>query len=309
MTEVATTQNMATAIYELDTFEKLQRIGEMMASGKSTVPRHLQGNPADCTAVATQAYQWGMNPFAVAQKTHLINGTLGYEAQLVVAVINARAPVRERLNYEWEGNWTGVNGKTDKDESRACIVTATMNGEAEPRVLRISMAQVGVRNSPLWVDDPRQQLAYLAAKRWARLHCPDVILGVYTPDEIAEFIPADPKPGDVTRETQSSWSRQEPATDAEIVEDQPAQPAEESPQEIDRRFSLMVDEITAADDLATLGPLQQRIQAEFQRPRTVQQYNDLVSMWKARRVQINTAIREANLAAQAAAKSQEPPQE
>ena len=49
------------------------------------------------------------------------------------------------------------------------------------------MAQVGpVRNSPLWAADPRQQIAYLATKRWARLYCPDVILGVYTPDEVIE---------------------------------------------------------------------------------------------------------------------------
>jgi hypothetical protein len=32
----------------------------------------------------------------------------------------------------------------------------------------------------------RQQLAYLAVKRWARLYCPDVILGVYTADEVDE---------------------------------------------------------------------------------------------------------------------------
>lgn len=43
-----------------------------------------------------------------------------------------------------------------------------------------------MRNSPLWATDPRQQLAYLAVKRWSRLYAPDVILGVYTPDELDE---------------------------------------------------------------------------------------------------------------------------
>ena len=46
------------------------------------------------------------------------------------------------------------------------------------------MAQAAVRNSPLWKSDPKQQLAYLAIKKWARLFTPDVILGVYTPDEM-----------------------------------------------------------------------------------------------------------------------------
>lgn len=66
---------------------------------------------------------------------------------------------------------------------------ATIKGESEPRELTISMAQAGVRNSPLWEHDPRQQLAYLCVKRWARLHAPDVLLGVYTPDELQETAP------------------------------------------------------------------------------------------------------------------------
>lgn len=68
-------------------------------------------------------------------------------------------------------------------------VWATLKGESEPRTLTISMAQAGARNSPLWEQDPRQQLAYLCVKRWARLHAPDVLLGVYTPDELQETAP------------------------------------------------------------------------------------------------------------------------
>ena len=48
------------------------------------------------------------------------------------------------------------------------------------------LAQASTRNSTLWAEDPRQQLAYLATKRWARLYTPDVLLGVYTPDELRE---------------------------------------------------------------------------------------------------------------------------
>ena len=66
------------------------------------------------------------------------------------------------------------------------IIRARLKGEDEPRELDLLLAQARVRNSPLWADDPRQQLAYLAVKRWARLYCPDVILGVYTPDELEE---------------------------------------------------------------------------------------------------------------------------
>lgn len=172
-------------VFDPQTLANMQRMAETMASARITIPKHLAGSPGDCLAIVMQAAQWQMNPFAVAQKTHIVNGALGYEAQLVNAVVSSSPLLSSRISYEWEGDWAGCNGKADKSDARAVIVSATLRGEVRPRVLRVSMAQVGeVRNSPLWVSDPRQQLAYLATKRWARLHAPDVMLGVYTVDEL-----------------------------------------------------------------------------------------------------------------------------
>jgi hypothetical protein len=189
-----------------DSLDKMMRLAEVMATGRATLPKHFNGNPADCLAVVMQSMQWKMNPFAVAQKTHLVNGVLGYEAQLVNAVITTCAPVLDRLHYEWYGAWEKVVGKFtikngDKGEYRVpgwkledeqglgVKVWATFRGEDEPRVLELLLAQARTRNSTLWADDPRQQLAYLATKRWSRLYCPDVILGVYSPDELEETPP------------------------------------------------------------------------------------------------------------------------
>jgi hypothetical protein len=189
-----------------DSLDKMMRLAEVMATGRATLPKQFNGNPADCLAVVMQSMQWKMNPFAVAQKTHLVNGVLGYEAQLVNAVITTCAPVLDRLHYEWYGAWEKVIGKFtikngDKGEYRVpgwkledeqglgVKVWATFRGEDEPRVLELLLAQARTRNSTLWADDPRQQLAYLATKRWSRLYCPDVILGVYSPDELEETSP------------------------------------------------------------------------------------------------------------------------
>lgn len=183
------TVGTAAAIFSPEGMNQLVRFADLMSQSKATVPAHLAGKPADCLAVTMQAAQWGMNPFAVAQKTHVVNGTLGYEAQLVNAVVSSSNLLASRLNYRWDGDWSKVNGKTDKSPSLTVTVWATLKGEAEPRTLTISMAQAGVRNSPNWEVDPRQQLAYLCVKRWARLHAPDVLLGVYTPDELQESAP------------------------------------------------------------------------------------------------------------------------
>lgn len=183
--------------------DRLERIADLMASGKTTIPQHLRGSKGDCFAITLQSMQWGMNPFSVAQKTHLVNGTLGYEAQLVAAVINTSGAVKDRFHFEWFGPWDKVIGKFqikkgDKGEYRVpgwaladeegcgMKVWATLKGETAPRVLELLLAQARTRNSTLWADDPKQQLAYLAQKRWARLYAPDVILGVYSADELTE---------------------------------------------------------------------------------------------------------------------------
>jgi hypothetical protein len=191
-------------VFDITMIERMNELAKMMAVSKIAVPQHFRGSVGDCLAVVMQSVQWGMNPFAVAQKTFVINGILGYEAQLVNAVISARAPITNRIEYEWYGPWEKVLGKfavkknadgkeyrtpnwTPADEEGCGVrVRATFRGEREPRVLDLLLTQARVRNSTLWADDPRQQLAYLAVKRWSRLYCPDVILGVYTPDELEE---------------------------------------------------------------------------------------------------------------------------
>lgn len=181
-------------VLNADSMTHMMDFAKTMAASKITIPKHLQGSQGDCFAVVMQAMQWGMNPFAVAQKTHLVNGVLGYEAQLVIAVINARAPIVGRLKFDWSGDWTTVKAGSE-DTKLGVTVSALMIGDTEPTTLTLTMAQVGkVRNSPLWVADPKQQLAYLGAKRFSRLHFPDVILGVYTPDELAEREPIDVTP-------------------------------------------------------------------------------------------------------------------
>ena len=90
-------------ILDFDALEKIERFAAKMAKARGTVPAHIAGNEGDCMAIVMQSMQWGMNPFAVAQKTFSIKGVLGYEAQLINAVITARAPIKERLQFEWIG--------------------------------------------------------------------------------------------------------------------------------------------------------------------------------------------------------------
>jgi len=200
-------RNTGLNVVGYDDMDKMLKLAQVMAKSSVTIPKHLK-NEGDCLAIVMQSAQWGMNPFSVAQKTFTLNGVLGYESQLVSAIINNNAPIKQRLEYEYFGPWENVIGKvqertsqkghkyrvsasTPQDEKGVgVIVRATLKGESKPRELKLLLAQVFTRNSTLWAEDPKQQIAYLAAKKWSRLYCPDVILGVYTPDEVEEIVEA-----------------------------------------------------------------------------------------------------------------------
>ncbi|SXZ03430.1 RecT family recombinase [Klebsiella pneumoniae] len=251
---VATTDNQTQRIDNVsiltngELFDRLRTLSEVMANSGNFVPEHYRGKPDACMAVVMQAARWGMDPFAVAQKTFIVNnsGVLGYEAQLVNAVVNNMAPTKDRIHFEWFGEWENIVGrfieKTSskgnkyiapgwdlKDEAGVGVrAWATLKGESEPRELVLMLSQAQVRNSTLWASDPRQQLAYLAVKRWARLYCPDVILGVYTADEIDEreekiINPAQAEKitlNEITSAVGTTTTAQESATNVDAVADE-----------------------------------------------------------------------------------------
>lgn len=249
--------NSNVALFDSQYLNAISTFAQIMAQGVSTVPKHLQGNQADCMAVAMQAAQWQMNPFAVAQKTHLINGVLGYEAQLVNAVISRSGVLANRFEYEWYGPWEKIIGKFnirkgEKGEYRVpgwtmadeagigIVIRATLKGEDQPRELDLLLAQARTRNSTLWADDPRQQLAYLAVKRWARLFCPDVILGVYTPDELEDREEREINPSPVQKVTLADISGDNQKT---------TQSMQETTSNVDALAEKFRERIEAADDV------------------------------------------------------------
>lgn len=162
------------------TFSEAMALADAM-SQCSFVPKHLRGKPADCLAVCLQALRWEMDPFSVAQKTYFVQegAAPGYEAQLINAVILSRAPLDGRPDIEWSGSGNELT----------CTVTGRFRGDPKPKTKTCRFASVTPKNSPLWKSDPEQQLAYFTTRAWARLYCPDILMGVYAPDEVAEIGP------------------------------------------------------------------------------------------------------------------------
>lgn len=162
------------------TMTDIMEFAKLMSISGVAVPKHLRDNPGACLAVVIQASEWQMSPYAVANKSYSVNDRLAYESQLVSAVILRRAPIKTRFQYAYAGD----------GDKRVCTVTVTTT---DGEVVTHSSPMFGLitpKNSPLWKSDPDQQLGYHTARALCRRHFPDVLLGVYTMDEMQDAPPA-----------------------------------------------------------------------------------------------------------------------
>jgi hypothetical protein len=157
---------------------QVMEFAKIMAISGVAVPKHLRETPGACLAVCIQAMEWQMSPFAVANKSYSVNDRMAYEAQLVNAVILRRAPIIGRFQVTYSG----------AGETRRCKVVAnTADGPVEYE--SPEFRTIPTKNSPLWKGDPDQQLFYYSSRAMCRRHFPDVILGIYTQDELESEAP------------------------------------------------------------------------------------------------------------------------
>lgn len=159
--------------------DQAAKLAEMMSRGK-LVPGHLAGSPGDCLMVIEQAMRWNMSPFAVAQATSVIQGKLMFEGKLVAAALQSSGILASRLNYEYAG----------QGADRSITVSAVLNGEKDARSVVVALKDAKTNNG-MWTKQPDQQLAYHGARVWARRYAPEVMLGVYAPEEMEPSPPRD----------------------------------------------------------------------------------------------------------------------
>ncbi len=177
-------------------------VAKLMAISGPAIPLYMRGNPGICYAIVVRAVRWRMDPFFVAEQSYLVknpkNGEekIAFMAQLINAVINARAPLQKKL-------WAVYSGE---GESMMATIYGLPKGQTDPLdyetpTLKELIAVKGrndygnVKGSPLYDHDPKQALWYYAARAFCRRHFPEVLAGVYDGDE---FEPVEPK--DVTPE-------------------------------------------------------------------------------------------------------------
>ena len=159
-------------------FDQLLRAANML-SQTSIIPATYQGKPYDCFVALEMATRMGVSPLVVMQNMYVVKGKPAWAGQACTMFINSC------------GKFTGVKhvytGEKGTD-SRGCYVTATrisdgvqVNGVE----VTIAMAKAeGWTSNTKWRNMPELMLAYRASAFFARVHCPEALMGVQLVDEI-----------------------------------------------------------------------------------------------------------------------------
>lgn len=182
--EIRVVEDDGPVAFLMDTarFEHMQRIAQLMGAA-SLLPDHLKfgkNGPlpqeqvvANCFLIVNQALRWKMDPFAVAPETYSVGGKLAFQGKLVAALVNSRAGLKRNLNYQFSGSGA----------ERALRVVGEFENENTEREAIVVLKDVRTKNE-MWTKDPDQKLIYTGAIKWARRHCPEVLLGVLTDDDL-----------------------------------------------------------------------------------------------------------------------------
>ncbi len=162
-----------------DKFEMIQRAGNMFASS-DIVPKQFQGNVPNCVIALNLANRMNADPFMLMQNMYVVHGKPAFEGKFYAALVNQCGRYTP-LRYIFEG----------EGEDRGCIATAyeKKSGEViEGTLVNWKMVKAeGWDKNPKWHSMTDLMFCYRAAAFFARVHCPDVTMGMHTIEEVEDF--------------------------------------------------------------------------------------------------------------------------
>ena len=159
-------------------FDQLLRAANML-SQTSIIPATYQGKPQDCFVALEMATRMGVSPLVVMQNMYVVKGKPAWAGQACTMFINSCGKFTQVKHI-----YTGEKGT----DNRGCYVTATRISDGiQVNGVEVTMAMAkaeGWTANTKWRTMPELMLAYRASAFFARVHCPEALMGVQLADEI-----------------------------------------------------------------------------------------------------------------------------
>ena len=161
----------------IESFRESYKLASVFAKS-SLVPQQYQGKTEDCAIAVDMAERMGVTPLMVMQNLYVVKGKPSWSGQACMSFIKAKYGDAMPI-------YTGERGT----DSRGCYVRVkTPEGEIiEGTEVTIAMAKAeGWMNNSKWKNMPEQMLAYRAAAFFARVYCPEILMGVQVEGEVED---------------------------------------------------------------------------------------------------------------------------
>lgn len=164
-----------------DELDQLARAAKMW-SGSSIIPQNYQGQVPNCAVALEMASRMGISPMIVMQNMYVVKGKPSWSGQACIMLINNCGKFTDVKHI-----YTGEKGT----DSRGCYVTATRLSDGEKvDGIEVTMAMAkaeGWTSNPKWRNMPELMLAYRAAAFFARVNCPEALMGAHTVEEVQDI--------------------------------------------------------------------------------------------------------------------------
>lgn len=142
------------------------------------IPQAYKGKVADTAIAIDMANRMGVSPMMVMQSMYVVKGKPSWSGQACLSFIRAKFTDVKVI-------YVGTKGTDD----RGCYVKATdKDGDVlEGTTVTMAMAKAeGWTSNSKWRNMPEQMLAYRAASFFARVHCPETLMGVQVEGEVED---------------------------------------------------------------------------------------------------------------------------
>lgn len=163
-------------------FNQLLRSAQML-SQVSIIPQTYQGKPQDCFVALEMSERMGTSPLFIMQNMNVIKGKPSWSGQACTALINNCGRFKDVKHV-----YTGEKNT----DNRGCYVTAVRVSDGE-RVdgVEVTMAMAKAEgwlsnSSSKWRTMPELMLAYRASAFFARINCPEALMGMQTAEEVED---------------------------------------------------------------------------------------------------------------------------
>jgi len=179
----ASTGIVANVFSDPEAFTQLARVASAF-SKTAIVPEVYRGKPEDCMVAIDMANRLGVSPLMVMQNLYVVKGKPSWSGQACMALIQNCGRFRDVRHV-----YTGTKGSDD----RGCYLEAIRmsNDEVVTGVeVTMSMAKSeGWISNTKWKSMPELMLAYRAAAFFARVNCPETLMGLHVEGEMDDIKP------------------------------------------------------------------------------------------------------------------------